>query len=108
MDGTWFGKALGIGSGEGPGDDSERDYQHIDNINEYRLKATTYTATTRLTAGDTSASTANAVNNGVSIINYCGHGDWDEFVTTSFNNSDVNNLNNGNKLPVIISVACGG
>ena len=47
-----------------------------------------------------------AVNNGLGLINYTGHGSAAEFVTTGFNNSDVNNLTNSESFPFIFSVAC--
>ncbi|MFA7576927.1 MAG: C25 family cysteine peptidase [Candidatus Muiribacteriota bacterium] len=49
---------------------------------------------------------ANAVNTGVAVINYIGHGSDYSWVTTGFNNSDVAKINNGMKMPVIWSVAC--
>ena len=47
-----------------------------------------------------------AVNNGLGLINYTGHGSAAEFVTTGFNNSDVNDLTNSESFPFIFSVAC--
>ncbi len=107
--GTWYKAALGIGSdeGSGAGDDGEMDHDHISNIWTGRLNPFTYTnISTAYDPGATAGMVSTAVSNGVSLINYCGHGDWDRFVTTGFNNSNVNNLTNGNKLPIIISVAC--
>jgi hypothetical protein len=48
----------------------------------------------------------NAVNNGRGIICYIGHGSSTSWGTTGFSVSNVNGLNNGNKFPVIFSVAC--
>ena len=48
----------------------------------------------------------NAVNAGVSLINYTGHGEINQWVTSNFTNSDVQSLNNIEKLPFIFSVAC--
>ncbi|HET7818497.1 MAG TPA: C25 family cysteine peptidase, partial [Bacteroidia bacterium] len=54
-----------------------------------------------------SASTvSSAVNGGLSLINYCGHGANNQFVTSGFSTSNVNSLTNGDKLPFIFSVAC--
>ncbi|OGK08823.1 MAG: hypothetical protein A2W80_01585 [Candidatus Riflebacteria bacterium GWC2_50_8] len=47
-----------------------------------------------------------AVNRGVSLINYMGHGSTTAWSTTDFNTADCEKLENGLKLPVIISVAC--
>ena len=49
---------------------------------------------------------AKVVNDGVSIINYTGHGSETSWVTTDFSNSGVKALTNANKLPFIFSVAC--
>lgn len=46
------------------------------------------------------------VNNGVSLINYMGHGSTTAWSTTRFDNADCEKLQNGLKLPVIVSVAC--
>ncbi|MCP4747246.1 MAG: hypothetical protein GY874_14060, partial [Desulfobacteraceae bacterium] len=43
---------------------------------------------------------------GLSLINYCGHGSSNSWGTSGFSSSDVNDLRNGDMLPVIISVAC--
>ena len=47
-----------------------------------------------------------AFNSGVSIINYVGHGSDYSWVTSGFNTSDANKLNNTGKYPVIWDVAC--
>ncbi|PKL41626.1 MAG: hypothetical protein CVV41_17900 [Candidatus Riflebacteria bacterium HGW-Riflebacteria-1] len=47
-----------------------------------------------------------AVNRGVSLINYMGHGSTTAWSTTDFNTGDCEKLENGLRLPVIISVAC--
>ena len=49
---------------------------------------------------------ATAVNSGVGIISYCGHGAEQQWVTSGFNNNNVNALTNVGKLPFILSVAC--
>lgn len=105
----------GIASNQGPGDDNEYDYTHIRNIGT-KLTNYTYTSGYELfednqggldASGDPTASTvASAVNAGVGIINYCGHGAETYWVTSNFSVTNVNNLTNSNKLPFIISVAC--
>jgi hypothetical protein len=47
-----------------------------------------------------------SVNQGVSLINYIGHGSAEKWVTSGFNIQDCQKLANGLKLPVIVSVAC--
>ena len=47
-----------------------------------------------------------AVNRGISLINYMGHGSTTAWSTTGFNTADCEKLENALRLPVIISVAC--
>lgn len=106
---------LGIASSEGPGEDDEYDYEHIRNIDN-KLQAFTYTSGYELfdgnqggldASGNPSASdVSTAVNAGVGIITYCGHGDVTLWGTTYFSNSNINSLTNYHKLPFIISTAC--
>jgi hypothetical protein len=49
---------------------------------------------------------ATAVNEGRSIINYCGHGWPQGWGSSGFSNTDVDSLTNDNMLPFITSVAC--
>ncbi len=106
--GTWYTKGLGIGSSEGAGagDDGEIDYDHIDVIKENKLLPYTYTAVTEAYGSPTASSIATAVNAGLSVINYCGHGSDTYWVTSGFSTSNVASLTNGDMLPVIYSVAC--
>lgn len=106
---------LGIASEQGYGDNGEIDYQHIRNINN-KLLNYTYTSGYEMFEGSqggldghgnpTASMVGNAVNNGVGIINYCGHGSEQVWGTSYFSNSDIDNLTNDGKLPFIISVAC--
>ncbi len=106
---------VGIGSGEGPGDNSEYDWQHVRNIDNV-LSNYTYTSGYEFfegshggldDSGDPSASNVTtAVNAGVGIINYTGHGSETAWSTSSFSNTYVNALTNYDRLPFIISVAC--
>ncbi len=105
----WYKSALGIGSdqGSGSGDDGEMDKDHVQNIWDNKLDPFTYDIySTAYDPGATDQMVADAVNAGVSIINYCGHGSMTSWGTTGFDNNDVNNLTNGNMLPFIFSVAC--
>jgi len=113
----WYKKGLGIGSNEGSGigDDGEADWQHIRNIRT-DLLGFTYTTVDELYDGSHGGEDADgnpssndvsiSVNNGRSIINYCGHGSSSGWSTTGFSNSNVNGLVNDNMLPYVISVAC--
>lgn len=110
-----FATFLGIASSEGPGEDNEYDYEHIRNIDN-KLQAFTYTNGYELFDGSqggldasgnpTAANVSTAVNAGVGIITYCGHGDVTLWGTTYFSNSNINSLTNYHKLPFIISTAC--
>jgi hypothetical protein len=110
-----FTSFMGIASNQGPGDNNEYDYQHIRNIDN-KLQDYTYTSGYELFEGSqggldasgnpTASMVSNGVNSGVGIISYCGHGDVQMWVTTYFNNNNVNALTNIGKLPFILSVAC--
>ena len=112
---THHASFCGIGSSEGPGDNSEYDYQHIRNINNL-LQTFTYTSGFEFFDGSqggldasgspTATMVLNAINQGVGIIDYCGHGDYNLFVTSNFTNTYVSQLTNFEKLPFIFSVAC--
>ncbi len=113
--GDWITSGVGIASSEGPGDNSEYDYTHIRNIRT-KLMGYGYTAIAEEydgtqggedLSGNASASRiSTAINQGVGIITYCGHGDWNMFVSSGFNNTNVDALQNNTKWPFIFSVAC--
>ncbi|MDA3813355.1 MAG: C25 family cysteine peptidase, partial [Candidatus Cloacimonetes bacterium] len=108
LGGDWYSKGLGIGSeqGSGIGDDGEADYVHIDVIKDDKLLPFTYTEVAEAYQFPSQTLVSGPVNEGLTIINYCGHGSTTSWVTSGFNNSSVDNLSNGDKLPFIISVAC--
>lgn len=54
----------------------------------------------------TQTNIANALNDGRAIANYRGHGSTTGWQTGSFYNSNVLTLNNGRKLPIVISPTC--
>ena len=115
IDATWYEKSVGIASSQGPGDDNEYDYQHIRNIRSLLLNFT-YALGDELYDGSqggadapgspTPSLVATSLNDGRSIINYCGHGSMTSWGSSGFSNSDVNSLVNDNMLPFITSVAC--
>jgi hypothetical protein len=115
VSGDWWPDALGIGSSEGPGDDNELDFEHIRNMSP-DLLGFTYTYYAELYDGDqggndaagnpTAANVTTEINNGKSIVLYCGHGSDNSFVTTGFSSTNVDALTNNNKYPFIFSVAC--
>ncbi|MFC1732459.1 C25 family cysteine peptidase [candidate division KSB1 bacterium] len=118
ISGGWHSRAIGIASNQGPGDDNEYDHEHIHNIRT-DLLGYTYASCSELydgtntgtgwidAAGDPSASmVATDINNGASVISYCGHGSTTSWGTSGFSSSNVNALNNEGMLPFIMSVAC--
>ena len=107
-DGDWFHKGFGIGSTQGStqGHFGEVDSTHMNYIRN-DLLAFTYTDVDKLYEPYvTSTMVGNAVNEGRSFGNYCGHGSTTAWSSSGFSNTDVNNLVNDNMLPFIVSVAC--
>lgn len=109
---TWLSVGQGVSTTAGGGGHyNEDDYQHIDNIRN-DLIGYGYTNVYRdyQNVSGTTASNASAVsqhiNGGVSIINYCNHGNITLWGVFNYSNSNVNALTNDYKLPYIISVAC--
>lgn len=106
--GTWYEKGLGIGGddGSGIGDDGEIDYEQVDVIKNEKLLPFTYTTVNEAYHSPSSTTVVNYVNAGLSVINYCGHGDHDYWVTSNYSASNVNSSTNGDMLPFVFSVAC--
>jgi PKD repeat protein len=110
-----FNRTIAIGSDQGPGDDSEYDYQHQRNL-QTAMTGFTYTSKVELFDGSqggldaagnpTAAMLGTEINNGAGIITYTGHGSDNAFSTTGFSNTDIAGLTNTNILPFIWSVAC--
>jgi PKD repeat protein len=104
---TWYKAALGVASNEGPGDDGEYDHQHVEVIHNNKLAPYTYNSfSTAYQPSATAQMVTTAITNGVSVINYTGHGSNTSWSTTGYSNTHIAGLTNGNKLPVIFSVAC--
>lgn len=115
--GNWMTKAAGIGSNEGYGygDDGEADWQHLRNIG---TQLTTYGYTNiyefyEASQGGndadfdpTATMISTAINGGIGLLNYTGHGALDIMSTGSYTNTDVNGLTNQGKFPFVVSVAC--
>lgn len=105
---TWVNKGLGIGAiGAGSGHYGEDDYQHIDFIRD-TLEHYTYEHVNELHGGGgaSQSSISNAINEGVSIINYCNHGSETSWGVANYSNSNVNALVNDYMWPINWSVAC--
>lgn len=115
--GDWMQKAIGIGSGEGSGigDDGEADWQHIRNIRT-RLMSYGYTDVYEFYDGTRGGADADgnptstiimpALNSGVGLFNYTGHGDVNLCYTGNFTSTNVNAATNNGMYPMVISVAC--
>jgi gingipain R len=105
----WHASVLGIGSAEGmgKGDDGEGDKQHMDTILEKKFKPNGYERLYKVyDPGATAAPVSRAINEGVGMVFYTGHGSEERFVTSGFGVRDVQNATNGDKTPIVISVAC--
>lgn len=108
---TWLTVGQGIAKQEGGGGHyNEDDYEHIDNIRTDLLNYN-YTQEHRDYQGVSGVSSSASIisqhiNAGVSIINYCNHGNITLWGVFNYSNSHVNQLTNDYKLPYIISVAC--
>lgn len=103
----WYSKSVSIGSNEG----TPKDYMWLaDSINPV-LKKSFYTSVDEIKQGlgGTTADLSNYINEGRGLINFMGHGNNDGFGFSSgfwMSSSLVQKLANGNKLPVVIPLAC--
>jgi hypothetical protein len=115
---AWMRTQIGIGSEEGTGDDNQYDWEHIHDIVDSNKNQYKYLTNVELydginpQAGTDQAGNPNitslidGINNGASLINYCGHGSPMGLVTTGFESSHVPYLSNVNKLPFLLTVGC--
>ena len=105
---TWLNRASGVAANEGSGHYDEIDYQHMDHIRDTLLHYT-YTDVSQYYANVNNPTASQMVDDytkGVGLINYCNHGTFDSWAVANFTNTNVHNLKNDNKLPIIWSVAC--
>lgn len=105
----WRDRFIGIGSGEGPGDDDELDYEHVRKIYNDRLSNFTYNTHSQHYAEETNVSSnvlTSSINLGASSIAYCGHGSGSYWLTGGYGSASVTASSNCDKLPFVISVAC--
>lgn len=107
---TWLQRGMGIASNEGggsQGDMGESDQAHMELIRTDLLNYGYLSVDQMYQAqGATAAQVSTNLNQGRGFINYVGHGSDTSWVTTGFNNTNVNALTNSNMLPFIVSVAC--
>ncbi|PKN77876.1 MAG: hypothetical protein CVU48_10090 [Candidatus Cloacimonetes bacterium HGW-Cloacimonetes-1] len=106
---TWLSKAIGIASSEGgatQGDNGESDIIHM-NLIRTNLMSYGYSTVDQIyDPGATAAQVTTAVNSGIGLINYVGHGSDTAWSTTGFSNTQATALSNQNKTPFIVDVAC--
>ena len=115
--GDWMTRAIGLASdeGQGIGDDGEPDWQHARNIRN-TLLGYGYTTVHEFydgshggddAAGNPSASDITpAMNEGVGLFNYTGHGDQNTCITGNYGSTHINSATNNGAYPFVISVAC--
>ncbi len=115
--GDWMTRAIGLASDEGAGygDDNEADWQHARN-NRTKLLNFGYTEVHEFYDGSQGGSDANgnpgpsditpAVNEGIGLFNYTGHGDQTTCITGNYGSSDINAATSNGYYPYVISVAC--
>ena len=109
LTGDWYRRGLGGATNDGFGCShyGEADNQHMTLI-AYKLLGHTYDQVdSNYTPWGVEEIYAASINNGVGIINYCGHGGGQSWNPPYFGNPSVNALENDNMLPFIINVACG-
>ena len=107
-DADWYHTALSVGSNQGPGWGGLTDDVFLNTIIDPMLLDYTYTDHTGIYDPNQSIQGGiDAINDGVSIINYTGHGwqqGWGNGAPLEV--SHVNNLDNAGKLPFVITVGC--
>ena len=106
---SWYSKALGVASNQGPGMNGYSDDDFNDWLWNTVLSSFTYDDYQGIydSNGGSATQGVTAINNGVSIVNYTGHGSissWGNGAPISA--SQVNSLSNNNKLPFVITVGC--
>lgn len=117
FDGNWMIKSAGIGSNEGigEGDQGEADWEHLRKIKN-KLYNFGFSEIYEFYDGDhgidDKAGSPNktdileVINNGISLLNYTGHGDDNLMLTGQLSSNDLKELTNDKKNPFIVSVAC--
>ena len=110
-------RAIGLGSNEGQGNGhmGEADWQHLRNIRT-DLLGYGFTQVHEFYDGSHGGADASgnpnstiinaAVNEGITLFNYTGHGDLNSCITGNYSSSNINSATNSGKYPLVISVAC--
>ena len=105
----WYDNALGVASNQGPGFQNMTDDDFNDFLWNTVLSDFTYDSYQGIYDGQGGSDTQGitAINNGVSLINYTGHGSISSWGNgASLNTTQINQLTNNNKLPFGITVGC--
>ena len=105
----WRNNALGVASNDNNvaiADDNEFDWEHLNEIRDDLLAAGYNNVAQVYEPNDDPADVKAAIEAGLGVINYTGHGESDKWWSTKFDVDDVDALENSNQLPWIISVAC--
>ena len=103
---SWFQYGISIGSTDFQDPWMSYRYKEI-MANDGNMDVTLYCSNGAYGGISPSVSNISAeINDGLSLISYIGHGSITSWVTTGFNNSNVNSLTNGRMLPWISSIAC--
>ena len=117
FDGDWMIKSAGIGSneGKGEGDQGEADWEHLRNIKN-KLYNFGFSKIYEFYDGDhglddkigdpNKLDILDVINNGITLLNYTGHGDDNLMLTGQLSSTDLKELTNDKKNPFIVSVAC--
>ena len=114
---NWVQKQVGVASDQGPGDDFQMDYEHLRNVMDSNKNQYHYVQNFEMYDGSQGQNDATgnpnsnelltAMNDGVGLLNYTGHGSTDAFSTTGFSIVDVDNLTNTDgKWPFMFVTAC--
>jgi len=105
----WYDNALGVASNQGPGFGGYTDDDFNDFLWDTVLSDFTYDSYEGIYdgSGGTDSQGINAINTGVSLINYTGHGSISSWGNgASLSTSQINSLTNDNRLPFVITVGC--
>jgi gingipain R len=115
---TWMRKQVAMGSDQGPGDKGQFDHEHLREIADSNKNYGPYVYNYEFfdgTHGGNDApgappvnSLTDAINDGIGLINYCGHGSTDIFITSTFTGMGQVPLltNNNGEWPFVFSTAC--
>ncbi len=101
-DGDWYHIGAGLASSEG----SPTDYERAEWLRQDMLNYNFTQVHEIYQPSGSSSDIANAVNAGVSLVNYIGHGSGTSWSNPPFGISNVHALSNGWKTPWVVDVSC--